>query len=53
MNKTTFKFLWKDLERKKKQPKFAKKLVIRNFDDFSKEVFYSNGKDRLKLVKSL
>jgi len=36
MNKTTFKFLWEDLERKKKRPKFAKKLVIINFDDFAK-----------------
>ena len=53
MDKTTFKFLWKDLERKKGQPFFARKLVVKNFDDFSKEVFYSNGKDKLRLVKSL
>ena len=53
MDKTTFKFLWEGLERKKKQPRFARRLVIKNFDDFANEIFYSNVKDRLKLIKSL
>ena len=53
MDKTTFKFLWESLEKKKKQPRFARRLVIKNFDDFANEIFYSNVKDRLKLIKSL
>ena len=39
MDKTTFKFLWKDLERKKGQPFFARKLVVKNFDDFLKKFY--------------
>ena len=51
--KATYRPLWLDLERQKKQPKHARRLVIKNYKDFEKKVFYGNKKERIKLVKSL
>ena len=48
-----YKQIWEKLERKSKQPLFARKLIKIDYKKFSKRVFLGNKKVRENLVKSL
>ena len=45
--------IWNKIERKKKQPLFARKLISIDYKKFEKQVFSKDDKTREKLVKSL
>ena len=45
--------IWNKIEREKKQPLFARKLISIDYKKFEKQVFSKDDKTRKKLVKSL
>ncbi len=45
--------IWNKIEREKKQPLFARKLISIDYKKFEKQVFSKDDKTREKLVKSL
>lgn len=52
-NENEFLRIWEDLESRKKKPLYARKLIIKDYNEFAKEVFYGNYLVKKKLAKSL
>ena len=45
--------IWKKLEKTKKQPLFARKLIIKDYEKFSRQVFNGSLQTKKKIARSL